>query len=174
VVGKARDPPNGRERYRTTSRQAQAQPRAYWVVSAGARRRTRATASQSAFFSRSSRPLEGGCAAERSVRLATKLTCRGHCRSVVSRKTRMAAPIRCSAWFGGLPCSASMWCPCLVAYPGSWGENEAPLIFANSLTVEASNYAAISVRGGPAHRTRWPKFQSERLLRPEDLGHSPE
>ncbi|SRR6266545_7973227 len=36
-----------------------------------------------------------------AVRLTTKLTCRGRCNTRMSRETSMAAPVRCSAWFGG-------------------------------------------------------------------------
>jgi hypothetical protein len=29
-----------------------------------------------------------------------KLTCRGRCKTIMSRETSLAAPVRCSAWFG--------------------------------------------------------------------------
>ncbi len=35
-------------------------------------------------------------------RLATKFTCRGRCKNFVTRETGPAAPVSCSAWFGGL------------------------------------------------------------------------
>jgi hypothetical protein len=35
------------------------------------------------------------------VSIMNKLTCRGRCKSLMSRETSIAAPVRCSACFGG-------------------------------------------------------------------------
>ena len=50
--------------------------------------------------SRTTRDSRGAVRATRSVARTTKLTCRGRCKSLMSRETRHAAPVRCSAWFG--------------------------------------------------------------------------
>jgi hypothetical protein len=51
--------------------------------------------------------LLSGCVGRSDRRaLTTKLTCGGRCKSVVSRETRIVAPVRCGAGFGGGPQSA--------------------------------------------------------------------
>jgi hypothetical protein len=37
-----------------------------------------------------------------AFRSATKLTCRGRCKTLMPRKTSNAAPVRCGGWFGGV------------------------------------------------------------------------